>query len=76
MFDYAEHEEENIGSVWTGKHSIDEFEVYKVKGVLHFIDHEDPSDSMTYNDVLEFFKERGDELGFHKQMMSILIAVL
>lgn len=72
MFNHDDHEDDHVGCVETGVHCIYDFEVYKINGKLWFLDHDDPEELSSYEEIKEFFNERGDDLDAQLKQHNII----
>lgn len=75
MFDYEKYEEQCVGSVETGVHSLYDFYVYRIDGELLFWCTEDPEDTMTYEETKEFFIDCKGDHTLDKQLADQGITV-
>lgn len=67
-FDYTKHEDDHVGFIEFGNHSITEVEIYKVNGVLLFMDHDEPEEPMTYDECRQYFYDHDAGTEWEEQM--------
>ena len=67
-FDYTQHEDNHVGFIEFGAHSISEVEIYDVNGELFFVDHDDPESPMSYEECKRFFIDHDARTEWDEQM--------